>query len=493
MGRVRKQASSLSCGVEGLYEVFPLALITVSSNGLIQQVNDQAISLLGYSPPEMIKSSFLGIVAEEDQEVVRHDLLVNSHQASEGQVHLLDRNKTKITCRYIVSRIRSDADGNQHCKLITLIDETDRLIQEKIALERQSSMMYTTTMSSLAQMAGAIAHEINNPLAIISSSAQQIKNKISSEDINEKEKFIAGLERIQGTVERIANIVSSLRMISHNADQETFQIVSLAEVVKVALMLCEERCRESQIQLTVDTIPSVSIECRSVQIPQVLLSLLENAIEAVDELKEKWIRIGFTLLQDSVQIEIIDSGSGIPVDVQKRMMEPFFTTKFEKKGVGLGLSVARGLIEQHRGTIKLDSNSPHTKFLVRIPIQQKGESLIPLDIEEAIQAHLGWKNKLRSYFAKPDQSLHPEQIEQDHLCSLGKWIYGHGHESQKESELFVKLKDEHKTFHKIAADLVRRSDRGEGGLLRQLVDLSSSYNRCSSKVIYYLEELKKKV
>jgi signal transduction histidine kinase len=97
------------------------------------------------------------------------------------------------------------------------------------------------------------------------------------------------------------------------------------------------------------------------------MNLLVNAIDATETLGEKWVKIDLADKGDQIELSITDSGSGIPKEVQDKMMQPFFTTKAVGSGMGLGLSISNGIIESHQGKLFLDTTSPRTRFVFLIP------------------------------------------------------------------------------------------------------------------------------
>jgi C4-dicarboxylate-specific signal transduction histidine kinase len=131
---------------------------------------------------------------------------------------------------------------------------------------------------------------------------------------------------------------------------------------------CLSRFKNHGTELLIDEIPeNLSIECQSTQISQVLLNLLNNAFDAVQGLDSKSVRITIRDLGDRAEIRVADSGPGIPPEIAKKILEPFFTTKEVGKGTGLGLSISLGIVKSHAGTLILDSTKSHTEFVVTLP------------------------------------------------------------------------------------------------------------------------------
>jgi C4-dicarboxylate-specific signal transduction histidine kinase len=133
------------------------------------------------------------------------------------------------------------------------------------------------------------------------------------------------------------------------------------------LELCRERFKNNAIEMHIDEMPNWIIKCRSVQILQVLVNLLNNAFDAIKGFEEKWVRIEFSEQKETYVIAITDCGNGIPDSVYKKMFDPFFTTKKVGQGTGLGLSISKGLVEDNKGTIVYDTKSPHTRFVLSFP------------------------------------------------------------------------------------------------------------------------------
>lgn len=224
-------------------------------------------------------------------------------------------------------------------------------------------------MSTLGEMAANIAHEINNPLAIISGKTQIIINQINSGNFD-LIKLNSDLNKIVQTIGRIDRIVKGIKLISRSSESDVYEFVTIERVVQETLELCNERIYFHQIELRLKNSLKISIECRPTQIVQVLLNLVGNSIDAVGTKPIKWIEIEAVQQGESVVISVADSGAGIPESIQSRLAQPFFTTKDIGKGTGLGLSISKGIVENHGGTFKYDQTSLNTRFLMVLPLQQ---------------------------------------------------------------------------------------------------------------------------
>jgi C4-dicarboxylate-specific signal transduction histidine kinase len=242
-------------------------------------------------------------------------------------------------------------------------DITERKQLEAELEVRRAQAMVSARLSELGMMAGSIAHEINNPLAVIHASASDILEMIETGNVQVKELGTAS-ERIKRTANRISKIVKSLRQIARKGNNDPFQRASAAEIVEQVLDLCMERFRVHSVRLDATVVDGdVFVLCREVQIAQVLLNLLLNAFDAiVEDPGEKWVRVEVKSHEGTVMFCVLDSGPGISTELKARIMEPFFTTKPVGKGTGLGLSLSKAFIEEHGGELTVSELENHTCF-----------------------------------------------------------------------------------------------------------------------------------
>lgn len=256
-------------------------------------------------------------------------------------------------------------------KLSSQNAELGKQVQERTKeLERErASAIQATRLAVLGQMAGGIAHEINNPLAIVGLSAEQIAVVLEPVELppatrTQVDKLIA---RIGMTVDRMAQIITGLRSFARDGTKDPFMVTPFKSIVEDTLVFCRTPIEKQKIKLIVDEIPEdLYVFCQPTQISQVLVNLLNNACDAVVNLPEKWISLTWRVMGDRLQIAVTDSGPGIPNNVAEKLFQPFFTTKPVGKGTGIGLSVSYGIIENHNGKIELNLTSKNTQFVVEL-------------------------------------------------------------------------------------------------------------------------------
>lgn len=264
---------------------------------------------------------------------------------------------------------RDFPDG--HRKMIGAIIDITKAKDTELLIEAQRMKLAAAAkMSALGEMAAGLAHEINNPVAIIHGHASLLRSLadrklISSKNLNETASVI------EQTSERISRIVKSLRAFARDVEQDAFQKVPLIDVIRETAELSVARFQKRGIEFRIDPFDeSLKVECRPVQISQVLLNLLNNAYDAVENMQSPWVRISVVEEKDFVEIKVTDSGKGIPPELQGKLFQPFFTTKEIGKGTGLGLSLSSGIMETQFGSLSLDPSSPHTCFVARLPKRQ---------------------------------------------------------------------------------------------------------------------------
>jgi C4-dicarboxylate-specific signal transduction histidine kinase len=261
-----------------------------------------------------------------------------------------------------------DENGSVVRLVGTVIDITERE-------EMETQIEASARLSALGMMAGGVAHEINNPLSIIHASAADILRKVHAEGTVPLEMVLRNAERIVQTSSRIAKIVKSMRHLAREGSLDKLQPIPVSRILEETLEVCMERFKNHSVNLLLpNPDPPITVSCREVQIAQVLLNLLQNAFDAVTEhAGEKWVRLGVVAKDGTVEFSVTDSGPGIPTQLKTRIMEPFFTTKDVGKGIGLGLSISRRIVEDHGGKLELTEEDGHTRFSFCLPLSPRKE------------------------------------------------------------------------------------------------------------------------
>lgn len=252
-----------------------------------------------------------------------------------------------------------------------MADSVGRFVEAKLEQDKnqhQLDRMYTMAkLSTLGEMAGGIAHEINNPLAIILASSSVAQSVVQSEFDTPPTLLVESLERIDNTVSRISKIVGGMKRLINDGKSEEMQANDFAVVVDTSMSFSVERIKSRGISLTTKVDESVMVNCNAGQISQILTNLLSNAVDAVQGTNNPWISVELQTQGSMVQLRVSDSGSGVTEDKKKNIFTPFYTTKDPGKGTGLGLSISSRIASNHGGRLYLDENSPNTCFVLELP------------------------------------------------------------------------------------------------------------------------------
>ncbi|NUN07129.1 MAG: HAMP domain-containing protein [Bdellovibrio sp.] len=246
-----------------------------------------------------------------------------------------------------------------------LIETNMRLENE--AVDRTQQLAAASKMSALGEMMGGVAHEINTPLATIKLITGQALSDIQS-GIPDIDAIVLNLQRIDGTTDRVAKIIKGLKTFSRSGEHDPMELASLQSIIEDTLVLSEDKLRKHNVDFQWE-IPAETIElvCRPVEVSQILLNLITNSIDAIENHETKWVKLTVQDLGDSITIQVIDSGEGIPEELRYKIFEPFVTTKAIGKGTGIGLSISHGIARGHKGDLYVDSSQVNTCFVLTLP------------------------------------------------------------------------------------------------------------------------------
>ncbi len=249
--------------------------------------------------------------------------------------------------------------------------------QEKEMMDKQ--IIETGKLASVGKLAAGIAHEINNPVAIMVEEAGWINDLLGEEEFSKSEnlnEFERALKQIKTQGQRCKEITHKLLSFARKTDSR-IQETQINDLINELVALSEQRAKYSKIAIHTDfqkDLPATYLAQSEVQ--QVLLNLINNAIDAMENRGGKLtISTHFEFEKDAIVVEVSDNGPGIPEANLSRIFEPFFTTKPMGKGTGLGLSICYGIIQKMGGQIEVESAMDSgTTFHIRLPVKGPLES-----------------------------------------------------------------------------------------------------------------------
>ena len=357
-------APSLASGGNELFQAIQDPVLVVSPQGTILGANHAAITTAQKSQDEIIGKGIC--------EIIHGGSL--PHMECPLEEFLLTKSAR-------VEETTLPGLAGEYLLTISPVKEVDGSIEKILLIAREltsaevrkADSLRTAQMAAIGELAAGVAHEVNNPITGIINFAQLLL------DDSEKDSLQAELlDRIVNEGERIALIIKNLLSFARESEKDN-EPIEITEVIKNSLALIEHQIKKDGITLSQNfSDEPCQIYGNFTQLQQVILNLLSNARFALNERypgasKEKKIGILCSPViskngESVIQIIIEDTGTGIPQGILKRLFQPFFTTKPAGQGTGLGLSISYGIIQDHSGTIKVDSKfDQYTKMIIELP------------------------------------------------------------------------------------------------------------------------------
>lgn len=337
--------------------------------GTILEANQAAYSRLGYEHESLEGISLFQLI-QMDENDEEEDLfgtvslkslilqgIVNSRKVAFKDIH-------QSSFRTLFSAtISSGKNATEKSYIICIAHDISSLEQAQISLEAErSAQVYGAKLKALGEMAAGIAHEINNPLSIISGHCHHLKWAINEDPIDRKE-VNDMLNSIEETINRIAKIIKGLRGISRDSSEDPVETILLDDLINQVVELCQSRLKESGVSLQVLTHnKEAKVSARPSEVSQVILNLINNAVDATQGKDKPWIQIEYELIDQHYTVMVTDCGDGIPPEIAERIMDPFFTTKEPGKGTGIGMSISASLIEKNGGRLWYETEHAYTRF-----------------------------------------------------------------------------------------------------------------------------------
>ena len=239
-------------------------------------------------------------------------------------------------------------------------------------LQAQNELIHVERIASLGKLSSSVAHEINNPLSGILIYAKLIYKQLNNEDFKhqKKEPILKHLKLIETETKRCGDIVKGLLDFSRK-DQDDFETAKAHEILKATYSLMTHAIKMADISFRLDFMAENDlIFCSPNQIKQACVAILVNASEAIQHQGEITLRTS-NPDSESFRVDISDNGSGISKENLPHIFEPFFSTKRDSSGIGLGLAIVHGIVENHKGKIAIDSEiGKGTTFSITLPLSK---------------------------------------------------------------------------------------------------------------------------
>jgi len=244
--------------------------------------------------------------------------------------------------------------------------ELERLVEARTRELRtaQDGLVHAARMAALGQMSAALAHEINQPLTAL---RMQLASQRLLLDSGRSEAVREGLGQIEGLIERMAALTGHLKTFARKSPAGLPQRVRLDEVLEQALQLLGPRIRSEAVDVRSQVSPDAWVSGDSIRLEQVLINLLNNALDAMQSSSVRQLRIDCRRDGDEWRLSVADSGGGIDREHLDQVFEPFFTTKPVGQGLGLGLAVSYGIVRDLGGRLEVRNDAQGAVFDIRLP------------------------------------------------------------------------------------------------------------------------------
>ena len=261
-----------------------------------------------------------------------------------------------------------DEEGRILGSVVVFRDISKRKQADEAARQHQLELTHMARLSTLGEMASGMAHELNQPLTAIATNADACVRLLEN-DACARERIVEVLEIIGAQARRAGEIIQQLRQFVRK-EEPRVSAVDLNQLVREVLVLVRPELERAAVQLELDLaepLPPVSVQ--RIQIDQVILNLVRNAMEAMLDPRITRRRLKVRTRSagaNAVTVEVEDSGPGLSPEVRDKLFDPFVTTK--PHGMGLGLSISKGIIEAHKGRLYCEETGSGTLFRFVLPL-----------------------------------------------------------------------------------------------------------------------------
>ncbi len=317
-----------------------IAILDMESNFI--EFNDAYLQILGYTKEELSSMSCISLTPEDTR---AESIKALEKVITEGFVENFEKR-----C------ITKSGDQITVNMSIKLLPDKNRMIAISKNITALKMIEKQEKLISMGEMIGNIAHQWRQPLAVISMAANSIRldselGNLNSKDINKL------VHEINENSQYLSNTINTFRDFIKGDD--TYSLVSLYKVLQTSIMLTEASRKENFIELVVDIDENIKVEGNENELEQVLINILNNAkdklIEKEDE--DRYIFLSTNRKNKKVEIKVLDNAGGFNLEIIDRVIEPYFTTKHQSVGTGLGLTIAQKIITRHKGTLTVYNES----------------------------------------------------------------------------------------------------------------------------------------
>jgi len=350
-------------------------IMVIDGHGIVEVYSGACERLFGYAADEVIGQNISMLMPEPYRSA--HDRYVD-HYVSTGEKRIIGIGREVQGRRRdgtIFPMYLSVGEGTLKGRRIfvgIVHDISDRKERDSKITELQSELLHVTRLTVMGQLASALAHELNQPLATILNYVNTAKLLVARSTDPQAGRFRELLDKAGDQAARAGQIIRRLRdfLLRRESERSLEDINAIVEeAASLSLVGAAERGIVTRRDLGSD-LPTVSVD--KIQIQQVLVNLMRNAMEAMQESEVRQLTLRTSADGDQVVVAIADTGTGMSDEIARRLFEPFVTTK--ERGMGFGLSISRSIVEEHGGRIWAEPNpGGGTIFRFRLPVADGGD------------------------------------------------------------------------------------------------------------------------
>jgi two-component system NtrC family sensor kinase len=343
---------------ESIVESVNVGLLAVDLDGRVTRCNSALEEMLSVRRDETVGHFVEDLFAEDFAETLRQVLGNARWRLTElrhiYKLHTATREGRPLVLNIALAPLKSDSQGRTGA-IVVLEDVTSRMRLEEQLQQREK-------LSSIGLLAAGVAHEVNTPLTGVSSYTQMLLGMIPETDPKH-----TLLQKVRRQADRASNIVNNLLNFSRTGSATEFNELNVNRVLEDTLQLLEPQLRRSQIEIVRDYDEDLlKVFANAGKLQQIFTNLILNARDAIPEGGQ--IILSTSNKDDSVLIEISDTGIGIAPENVAKIYDPFYTTKGVGRGTGLGLAVSYGIVQEHSGHISVESTPGRgTTFRITLP------------------------------------------------------------------------------------------------------------------------------
>jgi two-component system, LuxR family, sensor kinase FixL len=363
-------ASARAAHVKSILDSVPDAMVVIDERGLMQSYSSAAERLFGYAAAEVLGQNVKMLMPAPYRD--SHDGYLSRYLTT-GERRIIGigrvvvgerRDGSTFPMELAVGEMRV---GEQRFFTGFIRDLTERQATEARLQELQAELVHMSRLTAMGEMASALAHELNQPLSAIANYMKGSR-RLLKDEVDERGKILAdAMDKAADQALRAGEIIRRLRDFVARGESER-RVEDVKKLVEEASALSLVGAKDRGVRVRFEFDPKVDfVLADKVQVQQVLLNLMRNAIEAMEDVARRELVVSTAAAKDNlVAISVADTGTGIAPEISAQLFQPFITTK--RHGMGVGLSISRTIIEAHGGTITaLPNPGGGTVFAFTLP------------------------------------------------------------------------------------------------------------------------------